>query len=112
MGADLFLVYYGLRWELNDSAEEELSLLEERLDPRQIAARSHNLDCWWGGTTDEGAYYVLVGKSVGRFGWENESFGRLEDTEARRLMEGTREKLRAAGFEGEPAWHFHFEPDR
>ena len=35
MGADLFLVYYGLRWELNGSTEEEVALLEERLDPRQ-----------------------------------------------------------------------------
>jgi hypothetical protein len=28
-----------------------------------------------------------------------------------RLMEETKQKLRAAGFEDEPAWHYQFEPD-
>lgn len=112
MGADAFHVYYGLRWEIDANAEEELSLLESELDPRQIAARQHNLDSWWGFTAGEEVCFLLVGKLVGHFGWQHEHDGRFSDAAVTRLMEETQEKLQAAGLGDEPAWHFQFEPDR
>jgi hypothetical protein len=111
MGADAFYVCYGLRWEVDADNENEVTLLVKRQDSRQVAACSHSLDSWWGVTTDQGRYFVLVGKLIGSFGWENEHTGRIADTELASLVEETKKQLRAAGFEGEPAWHYQFEPD-
>ncbi len=112
MGADAFHVYYGLSWEIDADAHDELSLLESEDDPRQVAAKRHGLGSWWGLTTDESVYFLLVGKLVGHFGWQNQHDKRLEGVAVAHLMEETGEKLRAAGLEGEPAWHFQFEPDQ
>lgn len=112
MGADAFHVYYGLRWEVDADSEGELSLLELVDDPRQIAAREHGLDHWWGTSADEHVYFILVGRLVGHFGWQHDHDGQLDGAAISELMEETRERLRAAGFYNEPAWHFQFEPDR
>jgi hypothetical protein len=111
MGADAFHVCYGLRWEVDADNEQEVTLLEKRQDSRQLAARKHKLDSWWGVTTDQRRYFVLVGKLIGNFGWENEHAARLEDADLARLVEETKQKLQAAGFDGSPAWHYQFEPD-
>lgn len=112
MGADAFHVYYGLRWEIDLEAEDELSRLESRSDPRLVAARENGLDSWWGLTEDENVCFLLVGGLVGHFGWQHGHDGRLSDAAVAELMEGTRARLRAAGLAGEPAWYFQFEPDR
>jgi hypothetical protein len=111
MGADAFHVCYGLRWEVDAANEPEVTLLEKRQDARQVAARSHRLDSWWGVTIDQARYFVLVGKLIGNFGWEHKDAGRLDDTELARLVEETSQNLREAGFEAAPAWHYQFEPD-
>lgn len=112
MGADAFHVFYGLRWEVDANAEEEMSLLESRDDPRQGAARKHGLDCWWGATMDENVYYILVGRLVGHFGWQHDADGLIEPSDLAELMEETQRKLRTAGFVEAPAWRFQFEPNR
>jgi hypothetical protein len=111
MSAESFIVYYGLRWELGAAEGEQITLLERRRDPRQLAAVQHGLDFWWGRTTDEERYFVLLGRQVGPFGWEGESLVRLTDAEAAQLVTETRDRLRAAGFADEPAWYYQFEPD-
>jgi hypothetical protein len=111
MGADAFHVCYGLRWEVAADNESEMTLLEKRQDPRQLAAKKYKLDSWWGVTTDRSCYFILVGKLIGNFGWEGEHALRLEYAELMRLTEETKQKLRAAGFEDEPALHCQFEPD-
>src|ERR1700722_15032921 len=104
MSAEAFHVCYGLRWDVDAANADELTSLEKRQDPRQLAAQRHMLDCWWGVTTDEGRYFVLVGKMIGSFGWEHEHAASLEDSELARLVEETKGRLRAAGFEETPAW--------
>jgi hypothetical protein len=111
MGADAFLVCYGLRWEVDADNRQEITLLEKQQDSRQLAAHKHKLDSWWGVTTDQQRYFVLVGKLIGNFGWENEHVARLDDAEVAPLVEETKQRLQAAGFEGSPAWHYQFEPD-
>jgi len=111
MGADAFHVAYGLRWEIDASSESEITLLERRQDPRQLAAKLHELDCWLGVTTDQERYFLLVGKLVGNFGWEGKHTATLGDAEQARLISETRAKLLAGGFESEPGWHYQFEPD-
>ncbi len=39
-------------------------------DLRQVAARQHGLDCWWGVTSEE-SYFLLLGTAIGNYGWEN-----------------------------------------
>ncbi len=112
MGADAFLVCYGIRWEVDATNEEEVTLLEKRQDARHLAAKKHNLQSWWGVTTDQGRYFLLVGKLVGNFGWEGKHAARLDDKELAGFVEEAKAKLRAAGLESEPAWHYQFEPDR
>ncbi|WP_165228192.1 hypothetical protein [Aquisphaera insulae] len=111
MGADAFHVCYGLRWEFDATDKAVVDLLERRSDPRQLAARLHRLDLWWGTTSEDGIGFLLVGKLVGRFGWEGERSAQLDDPKAARLADEVRLRLRAAGFTDEPAWLFQFEPD-
>ena len=112
MGANAFHVCYGLRWDIDATDEDSVALLERRSDPRQIAARRHDLDSWWGMTTDEGLCFLLVSKLVGSFGWEGRHSAELGDHEVAGLAGEILPKLRAAGFAAEPSWHFQFEPDR
>lgn len=112
MGADAFHVCYGVRREVDVADAKTVELLEQRRHPLQISARQHQLRCWWGATIDERRFFVLVGRIIGHFGWEGEPAGHLSDVEATAVMAETAERLRGAGIEGQPAWHFQFEPDR
>jgi hypothetical protein len=113
MGADVFHVCYGIRWDIDGSDEVEVERLEVRQDCRVRAARKHGLGHWWGSTADEGRYFLLVGTFIGHFGWEGKTaVVRHGDAELVRVMEKTKRKLQAAGFSEEPAWYFQFEPDR
>ncbi len=111
MSAESFVIYYGLRWEVHASEKEEITQLEKRLDRRQLVARQHELDFWWGCTIDEETFFVLLGKQVGPFGLEGEALVRLKDAEIEQLTTKTRERLQAAGFADPPAWYYQFEPD-
>jgi hypothetical protein len=111
MGADAFLDCYGLRWEVDAANEEEITLLEKRKDPRQLAAKRHTLNSWWVVTTDQGRYFLIVGALVGNFGREGDHALQLTDSEATVLVQTTKEKLLTANFERQPTWHFQFEPD-
>ena len=112
MGADAFHVCYGVRREVDAADVAAVEALELRRHPWQVAAKQHRLQSWWGVTTDERRFFVLVGRLVGHYGWEGEAAGQLADAEAAALASETAERLRAAGIEGQPAWHFQFEPDR
>ena len=112
MSADSFHVGYGVRYEVEASDAANVALLEQRRHPWQLVARQHGLQSWWGVTTDEHRFFVLIGRLVGHYGWEGDATGQLANAEATAIMVETTERLRAAGIEGEPAWHFQFEPDR
>jgi hypothetical protein len=112
VGADAFHVCYGVRRQVDAADATTVEALELRRHPWQVAANRHGLQCWWGVTTDEGRYFVLVGRIVGRFGWEGESAAEFSDAEIASVMAEAADRLRAAGIEGPPGWHFQFEPDR
>ena len=112
MGADAFHVCYGVRREVDASDAATVESLELRRHPWQVVAKQHRLRCWWGVTTDQRQFFVLIGRMVGHFGWEGEAAGRLSDADATALATETVERLRAAGIDESPSWHFQFEPDR
>jgi hypothetical protein len=111
MGANSFVVFYGLRWEIDSGNQDEVTQLEENRDARQLAARQHQLDCWWGATADEDFYFLIIGKRIGRFGWEGMHALQLADAEVSAIVEETARLVADAQFEGTPAWHYQFEPD-
>lgn len=112
VGASAFHVCYGIRWEVDASDAATVQMLEQRRHPHQVAAKLHQFRVWWGATTIEGRYYVLVGRLIGHYGWEGEPAGRLTDAEAATIILETTDRLRAAGIEGQPAWHYQFESDQ
>ena len=109
MGADGFLAYYGLRWEVTD--RDEISQLEKRTDPRMVAARDTGLKYWWGVTEDQERHFLLIGTELGNLGWEGDPMRTITHDELIRIAAETQEKLRRAGFEESPALHLQFEPD-
>ena len=64
MGADAFVVFYGIRYEVPVDGDSEIELLEKRKHPLQIAARNAELDTWWGCLTADADYHLFVGKSL------------------------------------------------
>src|SRR5687768_14667599 len=70
LGADAFIVFYGLRYTLSDG---ELDAAEQRTDHRVIAARRVKLQTYLGRLTDGEPHFLLVGTRLGVFGVENES---------------------------------------
>lgn len=109
MGADCFIVYYGLRWEISDEAEIES--LELKTDDRLKSAKKYRLNSCWGVTTDQEKFFLLVGTELGRLGWEGESNRSIKDIEIQAIINETTIKLKNAGFIENPAFHLQFEPD-
>lgn len=109
MGADGFLAYYGLRWDVTELGE--ISELEERSDPRVVAARANGLRHWWGTSEEPARHFLLIGAELGNFGMEGQYTRTISDEEFREIVRVTQEKLRRAGFEEPAAIHFQFEPD-
>src|SRR5687768_7989361 len=109
MGADLLVVYFGLRYEIESGGDVEG--LERRDDPRMSAARKAGLSTYWGRENDAGGYYLLVGTELGRFGVESRSRAELGEGELGNVAEQTRQKLHEAGLQGEPRFHFQLDSD-
>ncbi len=112
MGADAFYVCYGVRLVVDADDAPTTKALELRRHPWQVRAKNHGLDFWWGDTVDERQCFALIGRLVGQYGWEGEPYRELSGAEVDRVVTETAERLLAAGIEGQPAWHFQFEPDR
>ena len=93
VGADAFHVCYGVRREVDASDAATVESLELRRHPWQVVAKQHRLRCWWGVTTDQRQFFVLIGRMVGHFGWEGEAAGRLSDADATALATETVERL-------------------
>jgi hypothetical protein len=111
MGADSTIVFYGLRYETDGS---ESGPLQQRTDPRIVRARDHQLAHWWGNFSRddiEEQAYLFIGRLVGHIGHEGKYELSLNNDEINALIETTRTKLNAAGFDGEPRLYIQFEPD-
>jgi hypothetical protein len=109
MGADSFVVCYGIRYSLGldaDMSDEALAVFEEERDPRMLAAAKVGLKAWWDKETDGGEYVLFVGAMLGHLGIESAMNGGVSDPELAQAMERTRSLLAQAGLEGTPALHF------
>ncbi len=116
MGADLTLMYYGLRFALSDDNEEVLTQLETEEYPIIQAAKSVGLDTWWGYSDDSGNIHLLIGRqlailSAERLGEDWTAHKAIRDDEFLMLAEDVSKRLKSAGIGGEPMLHAQFEPD-
>lgn len=111
MGADSFVVYYGVRYQVTDKAE--LEQLEVAKHPLIVAAKRVGLQHYWGNfSMDGGEYYLLlIGRKIGVFGFEGINERELADKEMLEIMRDTRERLQRGGFSLVPALQIQFEPD-
>lgn len=109
MSADACLAFYGLRFLV---LTEEIGDLEERTDPRQIAARKAGLTAYWanfGGETDR--YVLFVGTRIATLGPENEVSAGIPSDRLSTVMSDTKALLAQVGLGGEPALHLEWLTD-
>jgi len=108
MGADNVLLFYGVRIDLGDDADQvddppdEILALEKR-------ARKQRLDLWTGCLTDGANYHLFVGKNLGCFGVEGKEYISFSSQDLSVMFSETEERLRQADIEGVPLLHSQLE---
>ena len=108
MGADAFVVFFGVRYSIPDD-DDDLEKLDSRTDPRVEAARGAGLHTYCGRLTEGEDHFLLIGFRLGVFGVENELQKSIWERELLQTMERTRLKLRDASFKEEPALHLQLD---
>ena len=107
MGADGFVIYYGVRYLLSD--EEEVRMVQDSSHARLQAAARVGLQYWWG-LTPEKNIFLLIGTQIGNLGQEGASHRQIEDEQLFAILRTTQVKLAEAEIEQVPALHAQFEP--
>lgn len=108
MGADAFVSFVGIRYELSDDPDA-LEPFERETDPRQVAAGQVGLDQYVSRATEGDPYFLYVGRLLGSFGYQDDTVKSLTSQEVRDTFEDVSERLRRGGFEVEPELWFQFE---
>ena len=69
MSADLFVAFYGVRYDIAVDSPE-VDLLEAETHPLIVTARENALDVWWSGLTNdnETIYPLFIGKQLALVG--------------------------------------------
>jgi hypothetical protein len=103
MGADSFIAFFGVRFEL---LEEEIESCETRADERIRKARKAKLDFCFDRPTDGEKYFLYVGRSLAGLGVEAEVYEKLSEAELFEIVSQTKTRLTQAKIGGEPSFHF------
>ena len=117
MGADYFLVFYGLRVDLGNYEDQSIdynaiNLLELQTHPLQTKAQSAGLETWWENFSLRSEHYLLfIGKKIGTLGWEYLSSLSLSETEINAITVDVKSKLRQAGLSDAAKLWLQFGPD-
>lgn len=106
---DTFHVYFGLRWDAEIGDEREVRRLSSWEVAHEERLRKYDLSAHWQMRGDHGS--LLVGRKVVDIDRETFSFRSLSTPEMADVAELTSRRLRLAGLDGEPAWHFFVVPD-
>ncbi|KLU03468.1 hypothetical protein RISK_004472 [Rhodopirellula islandica] len=108
MGADAFLVFYGVRETVADD-DAAIEALEEGDHPLLSLPRTCGLDSWWGRLTDGSEYHILLGKRVGVFGVENQHDASIDPAGLSVIASEVDALLTKHGISGTPTLHFQLE---
>jgi len=95
MGADAFVVFYGIRYEIHD--EHEIDAVSENSDPRITAAKQGKLDFYMGRLTDGEPHFLFVGRRLGVFGVQNEMLKVYSAEDLARIAKHTEASIRSVG---------------
>lgn len=109
MGADSFLSFYGVKIALDQDDEAELDACGDETDARCIKAKQAGLDCYSGRMTDGEDYFLYVGKHLASLGLEHDQYVTHSLDSFATIATSINEKLKNAGFNGIPAFHFQFQ---
>ena len=116
MGADLVVLYYGVRFTLKDGDEDLMVQLESETYPVIPAAKSAGLNTWWGYSDANGNIHLLIGRQLAMLsaerldpGWTG--YAAMRDSQMRLIVEDVRTRLRLLGISDEPLLHAQLEPD-
>ena len=102
MGADSFIAFFGVRFELS---EEEMELCETREDDRIRRARKTKLDFCFDRPTDGEQYFLYVGRSLAGLGIEAKMYEKFSEAKLLEIVSETKTRLTQADISGEPALH-------
>lgn len=108
MGADAFVAFYGVRFEIDEEADD-FELFEDESHETIRRAHGADLDTYFGRLTDGEPHFLLVGKELSVLGVENDPDCVVSDAEFARVQTETRKKLAVAGFSDEPALHLRLD---
>lgn len=108
MGADGFVVYYGVRETVPDEPEF-IDALEAGDHPLLKVASESGLQSWWGLWTDGEEYHVLLGRQIGLFGYEGDSHTALSTQEFQSIVDEVDAALAKHEVRGQPMLHMQFE---
>ncbi len=109
MGADAFLVFYGIKISLDPKDESLWEAIESEAEPRILAAQRAGLDTWVGRMTDGEDEFIYIGRNLGSLGDQESSYLQIGLKELSDLSMKVAAKLREAGLEGDPAFHLQLE---
>jgi hypothetical protein len=110
MSSELFLVYYGLRFDVN---LEEIQQLEDDLHPSVVSANKVGLDTTWGNYDPYGGetYYLFIGSEIAIIGGEGIDDKAIDEESLIEIMRFTKDRLVLAGFNSTPKLLLQWKPD-
>ena len=109
MGADYFLAFYGIKVPLDSDNESEQEACGLGTDPRCVRARTAGLQTHTGRMTEGEDYFLYVGRKLATLGVEAEPHAAHSIVSVVAIAHDTAQRLRDAGFSGQPALHFQLE---
>jgi hypothetical protein len=112
MGADVFVAYYGIRYDI-PADSPEIEQLELGMHPLMRMADQADLDLWWSGlpNDNETSYPVFVGKQLGIIGGEYDYETQISTKELLETIQQAQMNFQRAGIQEEPKLLLQLEID-
>ncbi len=108
MGADSFIAFYGIKFELDPDNEDEIDACDTDVDPRCVQAKRAGLETFTGRMTDGEDYFLYIGKRLAWLGIEHDQHQKQSAEQLATLAADVKAKLQATGFAQQPGFHFQF----
>lgn len=108
MGADAFIAFYGIKFELDPDDEDGLDACDTGADARCLKARHVGLETYTGRMTDGEDYFLYIGTRLASLGIEHDQYVTQSVEQLSALAADVQAKLRAAEFPQSPELHFQF----
>ncbi|MGM9480054.1 hypothetical protein ACS5PN_02570 [Roseateles sp. NT4] len=108
MGADSFIAFYGVKFELDPDNEDELDACDTDADPRCVQAKRAGLETFTGRMTEGEDYFLYVGRRLAWLGIEHDPHQARSAEQLSAVVEDVKAKLQVAGFSESAELHFQF----